>query len=285
MAFRLIYIGLVSAIFLPAAARADEAAAESGGGSETYYSGIEDLSLRRDITGIGHYYILQPGNPASAGDDIAAQRLDRDATGGSAGGYVNFGSPSTSSFLGPVPQDTESSWMDGVEFGVDWRPDVSGAANQDYRRITRSFSGSEIDRVGVRADLTALLRDEPEGGDAYSAWRVTGMLGSTSLSLFSDDDNISSSMDRGAEGGGLLWDVGVGWSSGAMSVNAGYQSAYSLGETSEEGSAVTILSLGADYAVMPGLSVYGEFNVIDSPLDDSQEGLGTVVIIGTGVSF
>jgi hypothetical protein len=70
-----------------------------------------------------------------------------------------------------------------------------------------------------------------------------------------------------------------------MSLNAGYQSVYSLNEAGESESAMAVLSLGADYSVLPGLSVYGELNVIDGPPDENEDGLGTVVIVGTGVSF
>ncbi|MEN8195628.1 MAG: hypothetical protein ABFS30_03820, partial [Pseudomonadota bacterium] len=67
--------------------------------------------------------------------------------------------------------------------------------------------------------------------------------------------------------------------------NAGYQSANSLNQTGEEESAIAVFSLGADYAILPGFSIYGELNVIDGPPDEKEDGLGTVVIVGTGVSF
>lgn len=284
MAYKFGFIGVLSATFmLPATGYADETSGDPVPVSESYHSELENLPLRRDITGIGHFYFVQPQAPADSADDVASDAPSIYLEGGSAGGYVSFGSPSTSTYLGSVAEGKDNSWFNGVEFGVGWRPDVSGPESGDFRRSGRSFSRSEVDRVGVRADLTALLYDEAADDAGSTAWRVTGMLGSTSLSLLSDDDGLGSNSD--GNGGGLLWDIGVGWSSGAMSVNAGYQSAYSLGETSDVESSIAILSLGADYAVLPGLSIYGEFNVIDGPPDDNEAGLGTVIIVGTGVNF
>jgi hypothetical protein len=284
MAYKFIYCGVLAvAISLPAIGHADESSGDSASDSENYRSGLENLSLRRDITGIGHFYFVQPQAPSDSGGDVASDAPSIDLESGSSGGYVSFGSPSTSTYLGSVADDKDNSWFDGVAFGVGWRPDVSGGEGGDYHRTGRGFSHSEIDRVGVRADLTALLYDKATDGAGATAWRMTGMLGSTSLSLLSDDDGLGP--DSSGDSGGLLWDVGVGWSSGAMSLNAGYQSAYSLGETGEGESSVAVLSFGADYAILPGLSIYGEFNVIDGPPDDNEDGLGTVIIVGTGVNF
>lgn len=284
MPYNFFYISVLSAmVSLPTVGYADEAAKDPGPESEIYYPGLEDLSLRRDITGISHFYFVQPRAPAYSGGDIASDGPYADVEGSSAGGYISFGTPSTSTFLGSVPEKKGDSWIDNVEFGVNWRPDVSGGEHQDYRRIGRGFAGSEIDRVGVRADLTALLYDETRDDLGSTAWRVTAMLGSTSLSLLAEDGGMG--LESRADSGGLLWDIGVGWSSGAMSLNAGYQSAYSLNEAGEEESAIAVLSLGADYAIFPGFSVYGEFNVIDGPPDENEDGLGAVVIVGTGVSF
>lgn len=284
MTNKFIYISVLSAIIsLPASGYADEMAKDPNPESESSDSGPEDLPLRRDITGIGQLYLVQPRTPTKSGNDVASDGPYADVEGSSAGGYVSFGTPSTSTFLGSVPGEKSDSWINGVEFGVDWRPDVNVGDNQDYRRLGRGFAGSEIDRIGVRADLTALFLDEGRYDDRASAWRLTGMLGSTSLSLLSEDSGLG--LDTRADGGGLLWDVGVGWSSGAMSLNAGYQSSYSLNEAGDDDSAIAVLSLGADYAILPGLSVYGEFNLIDGAPDENEDGLGTVVIVGTGVSF
>lgn len=284
MTSKFIYISVLSAmVSLSAVGYADELAEDPAAESESYHSGLEDLSLRRDITGISHLYFVEPPVSAYSEGDLASDGPHADVEGSSAGGYISFGTPSTSTFLGSVPEEKSDSWIDGVEFGVDWRPDVSGSERQDYRRIGRDFGGGEVDRVGVRADLTALLNDETMDDSGSTAWRITGMLGSTSLSLLADDDGAG--LDSGSGSGGLLWDIGVGWSSGAMSLNAGYQSAYSLNEAGDEGSAIAILSLGADYAILPGLSVYGEFNMIDGPPAENEDRLGTVIIVGTGVSF
>lgn len=271
---------VLGAISAPALALADGNDIDSAADEQGHYFGLEELRLRRDITDLNHNYVLRPGDPESENTEFESGKFYGDVDGGSAGGYVTFGGPATSTFLGSMPDMEPPSLMESVRFGMDWRADVSGAGNRDYRSLGRSLAGGEIDRVGVRADLTALMNRKEANGAGSTAWRLTGMLGSTSLSLLSDDD-VSPSTD----GGGLLWDVGVGWSSGAMSVNAGYQSAYSLDAQSENRSAIAVLSLGADYLVLPGLSVYGEFNLIDSPLEESDTDLGALVILGTGVSF
>lgn len=284
MAYKYIYIGVVSAVVsLPAVGHADEIAIDSGDFSENTYTGLEDYSLRQDINGLSHSYFLQPRMPANAVDETRLDGLSVYPEGSSAGGYVSLGTPATSTFFGSVPAEKEDPWIDGVEFGVDWRPDVGASDGAALRRKGRGLAGGKIDRVGVRADLTASLYDESPDNAGGSAWRVTGMLGSTSLSLLSSGSNPG--LDVPSDYSGLLWDVGVGWSRGAMSVNAGYQSGYGLDEAVGDGSAIAVLSLGADYAILPGLSVYGEFNVINGPAAENYEGLGTVVLVGTGVSF
>ena len=284
MAYKLFYISALSLILaLPAVGHADEAVTDSDDMSEGFYSGLEEFSLRRDISGLSHYYFVQPKMPPDAGEESGFQDPSIYPEGSSAGGYVSLGTPTTSTFFGSVPEEQADTLIDGVEFGMGWRPDVSASEKRGHRRMGRGLAGSEIDRVGVRADLTAMLNDDSPDNAGGTAWRVTGMLGSTSLSLLSDDG--ASGLDTPAENSGLLWDIGVGWSSGAMSVNAGYQSAYSLDEAIGDESAIAVFSLGADYAILPGLSVYGEFNLIDGPTAENVEGLGTVVVVGTGVSF
>jgi hypothetical protein len=282
MAYKIVYIGVLSAMMtLPAAGYADETVADRGTGTATkdFFAGLEDLPLRRYIAGIGHLRVIAPSTPALSETDVASDVPYVDTERGSAGGYVNFGSPPTSTFLDSAAKDA----TDGVAFGVTWRPDVSDPQDQDFRPAGHGLSGGDAGRVGLRADLTALLYDDVSGEGGSSAWRLTGMLGSTSLSLVSDDSGLALSSQ--GDSAGLLWDVGVGWSRGAMSLSAGYQSSYGLDEAGDEGSAIAVLSLGADYTLLPGFSVYGELNVIDGPPDDYEDGLGTLVIFGTGVTF
>jgi hypothetical protein len=284
MLYKFFFIGAwLAMLSLPTIGHADETAKDSGPESEVDYSEFEDLSLRRDISGISHFYFVQPRLPTYSGGDIAPDGSYVDAEGSSAGGYISFGTPSTSTFFGSVPEEKGDSWIDSVEFDVDWRPDVSGDEYQGYRRIGRGFTGSEVDRVGVRADLTVLLYDESRDNSGSTAWWLTGMLGSTSLSLLSEYDGMGLESRAGSDG--FLWDIGVGWSSGAMSLNASYQSAYSLIQTGEEKPAIAVLSLGADYSILPGFSVYGELNLTDGPPDENEDGLGAAVIVGTGISF
>jgi hypothetical protein len=250
MPHKFIYVVVLSAmVSSPAIGYADETAKDSGQDSGINYSEFEDLQLRRDFSGISHFYIVRPQEPAYSGDDNASDGPYTDVEGSSAGGYITFETPSTTTFFGSVHEKKGESWIDGVEFSFNLRPDVSGGEHQDYRSIGRSFAGSEIDRVGVRADLTALLYDETWDNSGSTAWRVTGMLGSTSLSLLSLDDGIG--LESRADSGGFMWDIGVGWSSGAMSLNASYQSA----------------------------------SVIDGPPDEIEDGLGAVIIVGSGISF
>jgi len=284
MPYKFVFVGILLAmVSLPTVGYADETAKDSSPEPEIDYSEFEDLSLRRDISSISHFYFVQPRLPTYSRDAIIPDDSSVDVEGSSAGGYISFGTPSTSTFLGSVPEEKGDSWIDSVEFGVDWRPDASGGEHQGYRRIGRGFAGSETDRVGVRADLTLLLQDESRGMSGSTAWWVTGMLGYTSLSLLSEYDGRGLEFRAGS--GGFLWDIGVGWSSGAITLNASYQSAYSLIQTGEERPAIAVLSLGADYSILPGFSVYGEFNVTDSPPYEYEDGLGAAVIVGTGISF
>jgi len=268
MLARLITVLAASAVLVPAAGLADNPR-EQLTGDGPYYFGLDEARLRRDIVDIRYYYAqpsrlnLEPGDPREAFFYFGA---------GSAGAPVGQVKPATGLSEFPAGRSQD------IGLWVDWRPDVTGESHgADPRQIGRTLSGSDIERVGVRADVTALLFDD--SGAGTTAWRISGALGSTSLSLFSGEPVVVGAADIG---GGLLWDVGVGWSSGSVSLNAGYQSASSL---VENGGDVAVLSLGADYVILPGFSVYGELNVIDDTAATGTERLGTVFILGTGLNF
>lgn len=262
----------MAAIFAPTAVFAD-APEQTPAEVSAYYFGFDEMRLRRDIIDIRYYY----ARPTHLTLDASEASPDFVFFGpGLADVPGGFGAPVAvapafggSGVPAGQPQD--------IALWVDWRPDVTGDYDgADTRVIGRSLTGSEIERVGVRADVTALLFDTSGGGT--TAWHVSGALGSTSLSLVTGDPALAAAPGSG----GLLWDVGVGWSSGSVSLNAGYQSASRL---LDSGGDIAVLSLGADYAILPGLSVYGELNVIDDQMTGGAERLGTVFILGTGLSF
>jgi len=271
-----LHIGvLLAALSAPSAVFADTREEGPPTNTGSYYFTIDHSNLRRDIADVRYYY----AQPSVAGTESIEPGSDfvffgSGITGGFAGLWVPSGAGLRSGSGPAVP----SGWSRDVQFGIDWRPDVSGNSVSGARQIGRALVGSEIDRIGVRADVTALLFDE--SGLGTTAWRVSGMLGSTSLSLVSGDAQVGGTTESD---GGLLWDVGVGWSSGAMSLSAGYQSVLHIVDGNAADMAV--LSLGADYLVLPGLSVFGEFNVIDDSSGLGDERLGTVVIVGTGLNF
>lgn len=262
---------LAAVMVLPLVSHADNPS-ERPAGPDGYYFGSDEASLRRDITDVRYYYTqadrLDPG-----ANDPAAEFVYFGA--GYAAGPGAHWVPMAAALPGPAGAAIPADRSEEIVFGLDWRPDVTAAYyGADTRQIGRALTGSEIERIGLRADVTALLLDH--SGASTTAWRVTGALGSTSLSL------ASAGVGAPETGGGLLWDVGVGWSSGAVSLSVGYQSA---SRVIEDGGDVTVLSLGADYTFLPGMSVYGELNLIDDPVLIGPERLGTVFILGTGLNF
>lgn len=264
---------LAFVIGAPFGALADGKNANSSSNADSYYFAFDELALRRDIARIRHFYVDPPPTLPAAGGNA-----DMIYLGGPAqGGFVGFWGPDA-----PDPASTigANSWLDRMEFGFDWRPDVTDLGRPAARTISRMLTTGDIEHVGVRADLTALLYGEEGSSEGVSAWRITGMLGSTSLSL-ATSGLVPESNTPGS--GDLQWDIGVGWSSGAVSVSAGYESTHREVEGNPSG--IAVLSFGADYAVLPGLSVYGEFNVVDDPAIASEQGLGTVIVVGTGLNF
>lgn len=240
-----------------------------------YYFGLDELRLRRDIIDIRYYY---------ARPSRLKLELDNSRDGlvyfgaGLAGPYGTHRIPAATASQGHGGMEVAPGLPQDIALWVDWRPDVTqGIYGSDSRRFGRALTGSEFERIGVRADVTALLFDN--SGTGTTAWHVTGALGSTSLS-FVTDESIGAGIPEG--GLGLLWDIGVGWSSGAVSLSAGYQSTTGL---LDDGGDIAVLSLGADYTILPGLSVYGELNLVDDPAVDGPERLGTVIILGTGLTF
>ena len=269
------FVVLSAALFLPSAVFADSSQDGLPIDSSNYYFNLDHSSLRRDIADVRHFYV----QPAAIGPESVEPGSDFVFFGaGIAGGFTGLWAPSGADLQAGGGPAMPPDWPRDVQFGIDWRPDVTGSDVGGARQIGRALVGSEIDRIGVRADVTALLFDD--NGSGTTAWRVSGMLGSTSLSLVSGDDPVGGTTESD---GGLLWDVGVGWSSGAMSLSAGYQSV--LHVVDGNASDMSVLSLGADYAILPGVSVFGEFNVIDDSAGLGDERLGTVVIVGTGLNF
>lgn len=262
----------VTALLLPATAQAGSDS-NSPVDSGEYYYGFDESNLQREILDIRQYYAVPVALEAES-DELQADYVYFGAGGGFAGLWI----PAASVLSGGGGPNLLPEWIGDVRFGVDWRPEVSGGESAGARRIGRSLTGQTIDHVGVRADVTAMLFDD--NGAGTTAWRVTGALGSTSLSLVPNNPLPG---DAAGSEGGLLWDIGVGWTSGSVSLSAGYQSATSPVKGSE--SDIAVLSLGADYMIIPGLSVYGEFNVIDDPAALGDNRLGTVIIVGTGLNF
>lgn len=276
----LIGVVLALGIAAPGAALAEGRDATRAGDGSKYYFAFDEGALRRDIARIRYFYVAPdvdaPVPPvaadAAAGDEMVF------LGGPSQGGFAGFWD--TADLPPVVPGEVAGSWFDRTEFGFDWRPYVTDVKERDPRKIGRLMTNGEVDHVGVRADLTALMPADTMAADAASAWRITGMLGSTSLSLASRTPRAGAGSDLT---GDFYWDIGVGWSSGPVSLSAGYESTYRQIEGVPAGMAV--LSFGADYAVLPGLSVYGEFNVVDDPAMVGEQGLGTVIVLGTGLNF
>ncbi len=248
---------LAACLFGPTAAWAGEAAR----------SGLES----------GEYYHGFAGDDGATSQDGFLYLLGSNTGGGIAG----FGGVAPLGAVGG-PAVANSALNDGLVIGVLWQPDLVAGQSGSPRDNVRSLAGNEPDRVGVRADVTAILLDEADGSRA-TAWRVTGSFGSTSISLapeeaLTPEGNIDTQS-------GIAWEVGVGWSSGSLSLNAEYLSSYK--DTEQDGleSDLAVLSFGAGYAVIPGLSLYGEFSLVDESAEFDVGRLGTVVIIGTGLNF
>lgn len=273
-----VFIATVMAVSLcaSAAARADSGDPAGRVGESGYYFAFDEGALRRDIARIRYFYVE---TDLDAPEAAVTEGSDMVFLGGPAeGGFVGFWDAAA---LPPVvPGEVAGSWFDRTEFGFDWRPYVTDSSERDPRRIGRLMTAGEVDHIGVRADLTALVPTDTQAAETASAWRITGMLGSTSLSLASGGPAVGVGNELT---GDLYWDIGVGWSSGPVSLSAGYESIYREIEGVPSGMAV--LSFGADYAVLPGLSVYGELNVVDDPAAADEQGLGTVIVLGTGLNF
>ncbi len=240
-----------------------------------YYFAFDEGGLRQDLSRIRYFYVdsgipVETAEPEDGAEMVFVGNPDPD-------GFAGFRDSALSAPMDPAT--VAGSWFDQVSVDWAWRPEVSGAGTADARDSTRGLALSGSDRMGVRADLTAMLNGGHRPEPGASVWRITGMLGTTSVSLATPDGAPAD----GVGVGDLSWDIGVGWSSGAVSLNAGYQGTYRGADSLESGPA--ILSLGADYAVVPGLSLYGELNVVDDPGLSGDARLGTVIILGTGVNF
>ncbi len=199
----------------------------------------------------------------------------------------------------------------GVQVGASYTPD-SGSDNSDTIsngdasqaanvfeagiNYTGDFSG-----VGVKLGLVGLTGDPDNDSnntiEDYQSWAVGDTVSYMGFSLgagYGDSGDSGQTKGSGADSGSF-WDVAVGYANGPLKIGVGYLAAEADNTTGTGDSDVDFYTVGANYAVAPGLDVYAEYDYVDlknpaSTVTDGQNQTITkndasIFMVGTKISF
>ena len=199
----------------------------------------------------------------------------------------------------------------GVQVGASYTPD-SGSDNSDAissgdaSQVANVIEGGinyvqDFDGIGVAFGLVG-LSGEPDNDasntvEDYKAWAVGGTVSFQGFSIgagYGDSGDGGQTKGNGADSGSF-WDVGLGYSNGPLTIGAGYFNGDKENTTGTGDSDVDFYTVGANYAVAPGLDVYAEYDYVDlnNPAYTTVDGDGvlrlkndaSIFMVGTKISF
>lgn len=181
-----------------------------------------------------------------------------------------------------------SNDMSGLKFGVSYAPQTGSEGSADAFN-----SGTHENYIGIGAQYGADM-----GGMAVKGGFVYGMAAADGNQPAATDDlsgfAVGATVGFGAFSVGLgygdngdadesFYDVAAGFSNGPVAASIGYF--VGTDSSAATDATHTILSLTADYALAPGLSVYGEYTTIEDETAAAVTYEGSAITVGASVSF
>ena len=188
----------------------------------------------------------------------------------------------------------------GFRAGVSWTPDTGDERGDDIGDGGDDFEnhiGFGLEHKGNFNDFGwhvsgrgGYAEPEDSTSDAEDLWgwaigaRINYM-GWSLAGAYADNDDSGVTKGTSADAG-QWWDVALRYSTGPYTIAGGYFRAKqdtTLGNEDE----VSVVSVGGNYVVAPGLDLYVEYNYVeDDPGDPGDtENEGHIGVVGTRISF
>ena len=265
----------------------------------------------------GDWGTLNLGNEDGAEDSMKVGGFSLLTAAGGYDGENEFtnssGAITGPSFVGDTSDANKISYytpkMSGFQVGVSFTPDsgqdLDEAMSDDDGDMETHFGvgvkyDGDFDQVGISASVRYMAAGY-EANDDVGATTEQNDVSSVGLGAkvtFGDfavaagyqnngDSGVTEANETLGLDAGEWYDVAASYSSGAITVAAGYfHSQKKTAATTK--SEADMFTIGGNYAVADGLAVYGEFNYVDledgttATLNDNE---ATTVIVGTKVSF
>jgi predicted porin len=179
----------------------------------------------------------------------------------------------------------------GFQLGLSYTPDsndrgqVASRLENNVGGVENVFSGGvkyegAFQQVGVKASLTGETGENEVGGDDTNAYAFGLNLSYMNFTFGGSWGEWNDAFTNGNDA--EYWTLGAGYTYGAFGVSATYlDSELDLSNTD-----FSNLSLGADYALAPGLTPYVEVSFFESDAPGAvNDNDGTVLLVGTQLSF
>jgi outer membrane protein OmpU len=173
----------------------------------------------------------------------------------------------------------------GLQLGVSYAPDAGNTG----QNITPSSTYNDVVSVGANYDLGLggtnvkvsggyeAANDASGFADDYAGWNAGlgfGAAGAKVAGSYGENKFDVSGKTKN-------WDAGIGYGIGKAGLSVGYGEA----KDSTSGDKITGLSVGADYALAPGIVPYVEVNFYENKPAGGASSDATVVLAGTQINF
>jgi hypothetical protein len=182
----------------------------------------------------------------------------------------------------------------GFQFGGSFIPDTGNVGtaagftdDKGHTDFDNVLAGAvqyqgKYQNVGIAASLTGQYGNEevPNHNDlkAYAAGVNLSYEG-FNVGVAYGDWNKSVTHPSPTLENGQYWSLGAGYSEGAVGTSVTYLN------SEYKGNQASIVSLGADYALAPGLTPYAEITLADLEHSTAGENNATAVLVGTQLNF
>ncbi len=267
---------------------ADEIVISLGGAWGTIFLGQEDGA--EDLVKVAGFSVLS-GQGGWDGDLDSTVNFNSDLNAPDSTGW-DSGDATKITYFTPS--------FAGFRAGVSWTPDTG----QELSKIIDDGGSDFENHIGVGVEHKGNFQDlgwhvsgrfgyaEPEDSTepvdeawGYSIGARVNYMGWSLAGAW--NDNGDSGVATGADGdAGQWWDVALRYSTGPYTVAGGYfRGEIDTGPAGDD--EVSIVSVGGNYVVAPGLDVYAEYNYVDDDPADStvEDNTAHVGVVGTRISF
>lgn len=197
----------------------------------------------------------------------------------------------------------------GFQVGASYTPDNSQSENaglddedagelENAFSVAAKYSGTFSDvnvqvsarylRSGYQANDNVLGTSQRNDVSAYGFGAVIGYAGFQVGGSYTDhgDSGITEANEALGIDAGKWWDIGVSYATGPYKVSAAYMNSQAAQGTGTDDDEVDYISIGAGWAVSPGLDLYASYQHVElDRTGTTSDADADLFLIGTMVSF